>query len=343
MSRTPGRGDHRISLEELRATMTQISDNMQTFVESLDGRSGEDHLPNLAAAVGKVNVSFPSRPPHDAGYTEQWNAFASGNTKHLDPGAVRYLCWVPYIGTSDRFLAYVWGKALKLTARPLAGLVRSCHATWKTSAGVYPAAGVIKDLVKQYEGSSPVILKWKSNLNGLFGSRGPETLGRIFIGQGIKIGAFFDEWYLDPTSPFAREFVQKATDFCRDQFDRPTAAIVRTLFGELLPWGGWDTAVFKQEISALILRAAVGQTRDILQKFVMIHRGLGDPRLARTEANWAGIDPDARSRFETWLAENPFALMERVYREGQGWTWQKPGDAQTAQFGQQLTSSTPSG
>lgn len=328
MSLTPKSRDVRVSLDELREVMGRVCENMATYVGTLEGQTGEMHLPNLSATVKKMVVTFPSPPPHDASYMSQWNAFSAGNRESLDTDVLRCLCWEPSIATSDPFLAYLWRKGPKLTSRPLAGLVRSCHSAWKTTSGTYPAAGVIKDLVKQYEGSSQIINKWKTNLNGLFGARGPEVLGRSMIIEMKALNAFFEEWYLDPRSTFSKQVVEKATAFCSEQFGSPTAAIMKTLFGELLPWGGWDQGAFKREVSSLILRAAAGQTRTILQKFVVIHRSLGDPRLPRNEANWAGMDPEARNRFDAWLAENPFALMERVYRQGKGWTWQRAGEKQ---------------
>ncbi len=332
MSMTSAHGDHRISLDEVRLLITQISDNMTTYVASLDGQTGSTHLPNLKAAVDRIGMAFPRRPPVDARYGVQWKSFVSGKRKDLDPDTTRYLCWEPEVATSDRFLAYLWSAGLKLTTRPLAGLVRSCHATWKPGPGTYPSTGVIKDLVKQYEGLSPVILKWKSDLNALFGMRGPETFGLSFIRAGKKLHAFLDEWYLDPQSPFVREVVERATAICNDQFDKPSPTMMKILFGELLPWSGWNLPALKQEIGTLILSAASDQAREILQKFVLVHRGLGDPRIPGNEAKWAAISPEARSRFEGWLTENPFGLKERVYRQGQGWTWQKVGEPYTVRF-----------
>ena len=106
------------------------------------------------------------------------------------------------------------------------------------------------------------------------------------------------------------------------------------LIGELLPWPGWSMSALRKEIGALILAAANGQAREVLQKFILIHRGLGDPRIPENEAKWAEVPREARSRFEGWLSENPFALMERVYRQGKGWTWQRTGESApyTARF-----------
>ena len=364
MSVTPDRGQHRVSLDELRHTMSQITDNMKRYVSSLDKLAEETHLTNLKAAVDGMVAVFPTRPPYNPRYTAEWIAFASGNRKDLEPSALRYLCWEPNIATSDSFLAYLWRARLMLNSRPLAGLVRSCHALWKAGPGPYRAAGVIKDLAKQYDGPSQIILKWKSNLNAIFGAQGPEALGRVLISEKRKLGSFFEEWYVDPESPFARQVVERACASCRDQLDEPTPANVRLLFGELLPWGGWDTAAFRREIGELILCVADGSTRNTLKKFLLMHRRLGDPRLPKNQANWEGINPEARERFHDWLVAKPSAApapsaanpsaanpsaaappakplpawagksMQRVYRPGQGWMWQRVDDAQyeTARF-----------
>ncbi len=352
MSVASGTVDRMISLNELRQALTQITEKMRSFVESLDSHDGETRLPNLMAAVDSMVEVFPNPPPYDASYTAEWIGFASGNRKRLDPSTVRYLCWEPNIATTDHFLAYLWRSGLKLTSRPLAGLVRSCHAVWKNGPGIYPAAGVIKDLVKQYNGSSQVIRKWKSNLNAIFGALGPETLGRSLINEKKKLNPFLEEWFLDPQSVFARQIVEKATALCRDHLDTPTAAVVTTLFGDLLPWGGWEMTALWREVGALILRVEDSQTRTILQRFVMIHRSLGDPRLPKNRANWSGIDQEAKNRFEEWLTKrspsapslppivplpaSPKKPMERVYRQGKGWTLQPVGHKQyeAAKFGE---------
>jgi hypothetical protein len=344
------RGNIRISLEGLRFAMTQVEDNMRSFVDSLESKAHDDHLPRLKETIGKMTVVFPSPPPYSESYTLQWNAFTSGARKNLDLPAVRYLCWKPKIATSDPFLAHLWRAGMRLTSRPLAGLVRSCHAAWKGTQGVYPAAGVIKDFVKQYDGSNQILHKWKSDPNAVFGANGPESLGRAFIDGKKRLAALFDEWYLDPASPFSREVVQKATAACREQFARPSADIMKVLFGELLPWAGWDLSALRREVCGLILKAEGDQARSVLQKFVTIHRGLGDPRLQKNEANWAAMDREARNRLETWLSvrspaprdvrpatpvpgtRTPVSApksgngAERVYRPKEGWTtWQPRG------------------
>lgn len=349
MSVTPDRGDRKIPLDDLRATMAQITENMKSYVASLDKLAEETHLANLTAAVESMGTVFPTPPPYNPRYTTEWIAFASGNRNDLDPSALRYLCWEPNIATSDPFLAYLWRARLMLKSRPLAGLVRSCHTLWKAGPGPNRAAGVIKDLVKQYDGPSQVILKWKSNLNGVFGSNGPEALGRTLIIEKKKLSSFLEEWYLSPESPFVRQIVERACALCRDQLEGTSPANARMLFGELLPWGGWDMTALRQEIGTLILCATDGPTRNTLKKFIMMHRKLGDPRLPKNQANWAGMSQEARERFEGWLAAKPSAAtpsaappaspvtplhastaksMQRVYRPGQGWIWQRVEEAQ---------------
>ena len=124
MSMTPDRGQRKISLDELRHTMAQITDNMRSYAASLDKLAEETHLTNLKAAVDGMVAVFPTRPPYNPRYTTEWIAFASGNRKDLEPSALRYLCWEPNVATSDSFLAYLWRARLRLNSRPLAGLVR---------------------------------------------------------------------------------------------------------------------------------------------------------------------------------------------------------------------------
>jgi hypothetical protein len=314
----------RISLDELRQTVTRISARMTAYVESVDAEPDQARLPNLTALLGLMGTAFPQRPPYNARHAAQWDGFAAGERKELDRTAVRYLCWQPEIAISPKFLAYLWGSGMKMGVRSLAGLVRSCHTAWGIAEG-RSSTGVIKDLILRYEGPSPIILKWKTDSNALFGARGPSILAERFVGSGVTLNVFFGEWYLDPESPFSREVVAKASAVCREQFGEASPDLLRLLFGELLSWPGWDLSALRREIGSLILVAASAQARQTLQRFLLIPKVLGDPRMPENEGNWAEMAPEAKSRVLGWLSENPFALQERVYRQGQGWIWQKAG------------------
>ena len=304
---------------------------MTAFVESLEGESPEAHLSHLRFVVDRIGSAFPRRPPEHPRYMRQWSEFVSGKRRDLDRGTVRYLCWEPDIAPSRRFLAYVQDLRFGLRARSLAGLVRSCHSVWEEPFPVSASTGMIRDLVGQYEGKSPVILKWKSNLDAILSAEASEILGRCLIEGDKTLHAFLEEWYLDPQAPFALKLVETATAICRSQLARPSRALLEMLFGELLSWPGWKLPRLKEEIAALILHVATGQAREILQRFVSIHKDLGDPRLHVNETKWAEMPQEAKNLFVRWLSKNPHLLSEHVYREGKGWIWRNPDDRDGAE------------
>jgi hypothetical protein len=315
-----------ISLDDLHLLIGRIRDDMREYENLLALQPAEERIPNLRITVGKIGSTLPRRPPFLERYMVQWREFESGRRTALDKGAVRYLCWEPDIATDAQFLRYLQKSGIQPTVRLLAGLVRSCHLTWGTSFLEGPSLVAIGSLLDRYERPSPIIEKWKSNMDAVLDRKGPAILGRILVVQKKVLRAFLEEWYLEPRSPFVQKVVQSAAAWCRDQLATQSRGLLKLLFSELLPWPGWKLSDFKEEIGALILHgSANGQTREILQRFVLIHRDLGDPRLPATEKNWAGVAEKAKERVLQWLSENPFSSLDRVYREDKGWFWRSSG------------------
>jgi hypothetical protein len=317
----------RAALEDLIRVAAETGDTMRKFTALLAGQPVEARLSHLRATVRKIGSTFPRRPVTDARYMVQWNRLVSGHGENLDEGTMRYLCWEPDIATSNRFLLYLQGSGMELTARPLAGLVRSCQSKWE---GPFPSSKpveLIRDFVGSYEGPSPVIWKWQSNLNAVLGRNGPEMLGLSFVEEGRTLRAFLEAWYLDSRSPFVHKVVEAATACCRHRLAQPSRGLLEMLFGELLIWPGWRLPLFKREIAELILHgAAVGQVREVLQKFILIHNDLGDPRLPANRMKWADLPREAGNRMLLWLSENPFSFFDHIHKEGKGWTWQCRGE-----------------
>jgi hypothetical protein len=321
--------DAELSLDDLTLALRRISDEMRGFEELLGRQPMEGYLRNLQATADAIGSAFPGRPVGHPRYMAQWIEFASGMRKILDKGTIRYLCWEPDIAASDRFLIYLAASDTVLSRRPLAGLVRSCHHKWNGLFAAGPSGERVRRLVSRYDGPSPVILKWKSNVEAILGAQGPEMLGRALVEENKTLVSFVEEWYLDFRSPFVHKVAEAAAAACRLQLAKPTRGLLELLFGQVLLWPGWEPHLFRQEIAELILHGAVaGQTREILQKFILANRHLGDPRLESNRAKWAGMPPEAIDRMRLWLTENPFRLLEKVYQEGRGWTV-RPQDRQS--------------
>jgi hypothetical protein len=101
--------------------------------------------------------------------------------------------------------------------------------------------------------------------------------------------------------------------------------VLLMLFRDLLSWQGWNPSVFKKEIGALILHQPMNsRVHELVQRFVLHHRELGDPRERANGLKWAEVPLQARRVFAEWLnRENPFSFSEHIFQQGKGWTWQQ--------------------
>ncbi len=80
------------------------------------------------------------------------------------------------------------------------------------------------------------------------------------------------------------------------------------LFRDILSWSGWKLSAFKKEIGALILhKPMTGKMQGTIQRFVIQHKELGDPRLKANRVKWAEVSQQAKDLLIQWLRrENPF-------------------------------------
>jgi hypothetical protein len=322
----PRRKTPDLGLNPLILSLRKTLGDMEAFTLFLQAQPMEVHLRNLQSTAGTIGAGFPRHPVEHPRYVRQWAEFLAKKRKDIDNATARYLCWEPTVATDGRFLAYLADSCPRLTRRPLAGLVRSIHLRWKSMPSI-DVLGPARTLVSRYEGESPVILKWKSVIDHVLGPRGPETCGSLLVEEGRTLASLLEEWYLDPCSPFVDKTVEAASVACRDRLAAPTRALIELLFGELLPWPGWEPSHLRREVAELVLQASMtGQVREILQRFVMMSNHLGDPRLASNQAKWADTPRKARERVLLWLSQNPFQLLEQVYQEGKGWIVRRWGE-----------------
>jgi hypothetical protein len=315
------------SLDDIRLLIARIGEEMKAHGESFAEESVEARLPNLRITAGKIGSSLPRRPPPLKRYMVRWKEFESGKSATLDRGTVRYLCWEPDTATGAQFLHYVRDSSVELSVRDLWGLVRSCHFTWGGPFLDSPSLAVVRDLLSRYDRPSPIIEKWKTNIDAVIGPQGPAIMSAVLVAERKDLRAFLEEWYLDTRSPFVRRIVEAAAARCRDQLAQPSRGLLKLLFAELLQWPGWENLAFKQEVGALILHgSACVQTREILQKFILLHKDLGDPRLPANTEKWTGFPEKAREMVLQWLKKYPLSSLERVYREEKGWFWRSLGE-----------------
>jgi hypothetical protein len=325
-----------VSLDALSLLIRKADKEMRESAKLFLRQPIESCLQNLRITVEKIGSAPIRRPPPLERYMLQWSEFESGKRTHLDRGTMRYLCWEPQIATSSLFLTYLRGSGMPLNRRSLEGLVRSCHSKWVGSFSESSSVDTIKSLVGDYTGPNPVLVKWKSNIDAILGKDGPEILARGLVNEDKTLHAYLDEWYLESQSPFVRSVVEAASAKCREQLDRSSAGLVDLLFRELLPWPCWTLPTFKKEIGALVLHgAATGNIQEILRKFVLNHKELGDPRFPTNRIKWAEVPEEARERVLQWLCnDNTSSFCDHVYREDKGWGWRRREErTDTVQFG----------
>ncbi len=318
-----------ISLDDVRLLIRKTGNDMRRFVKSLSAQPADMLFRNLRTTVEKIGSSPVRRPPPLERYMRQWSDFAAGRTKQLDRGTMRYLCWEPEIATSNQFLAYLESSGMELTRRPLEGLVRSCHSKWEAPFSGGPSVEIVRSLVARYRGPNPVIAKWKSNPEAILGEGGPNILARNLVDGRKSLHAYLKEWCLESQSLFVRALVEAATVRCRRQLSAASGDVIGLLFGELLPWPGWDLPAFKKAVGACILHESVtNMIQELLETFVLTHKELGDPRLPGNHIKWAEVPQEARDRMLQWLCrERATFFFDHVYREDEGWGWQRRNDS----------------
>jgi len=313
-----------IALDETSLRLRQITDEMSEFTDFLAGQPVEDRLRNLQKTVQQIGLTPPRRPPRLERYVVEWGQFKTGKRKVLDRSTAAYLCWEPEAATDSAFLCHLIASKFNLTSRSLAGLVRSSHNSWSGPFPTSLSADIIRGLLCRYQGSNPVVSKWKTNNDIMLGINAHSVLGRRLNDEKKKIQSLFDEWFLESSSPFAHSVIENATALCRTQLVSPSRDTIEFLFAELLSWPEWNPAAFRREIGQLIMDgAATGQIREILQKFILLHKELGDPRLPGNQLKWMDVGEAPKTRVLRWLAKTPYSFVEHIHQEGRGWSWRQ--------------------
>ncbi|HEX2965146.1 MAG TPA: EH signature domain-containing protein [Syntrophorhabdaceae bacterium] len=313
-----------VSFEELDAMIHDILMTLDASAHGLTREAPCDRLQNLqSAAYGIDSPVVYRKMPFDR-HRQDWVEFSEGGTDKLDLPTIKYLCWVPEIALDERFLHYVAQSSVELKWRSLAGLVRSCHSAWGTLFSHSNSLLAVRELLKSYHGSHHVILTWQKNPDAVLSRNGPLLLADMLIRTGSRLRSFADEWGLEKESTFFQEFVKTAAEKCRQRMHRLPDDVLLMLFRDLLSWKGWKKEEFKKEIGGLILHQPMNpHIQEVVQRFILHHKELGDPRLTANGSKWSGVPVSARNVFTEWLRrEVPFAFSERVFQEGRGWTWQ---------------------
>jgi hypothetical protein len=281
------------------------------FYQSLSEETVASRVRRLRETVEKIGSTVVRRPPPLERYLLQWQEYVSGKRNHLDPAAARYLCWEPDISMDYQFVTYLEKFPSVLGSRSLIGLVRSCHGRWDS---VSPTVmGKVKIFVMKYDGPNKAVQKWRSDPDTVIHQKGPVGLAKHLVTTRLTIDQLVAEWYLEPQSPFLQNVVAVAVALCRETVGM-SSYDPRALFEDILPWKGWKTQDRKLEIQQLILHRDVQKVQEALQRFVLAHKDLGDPRLPRNRKNWDAISRDAVNRFVEMLCrEDILFFFDYVY------------------------------
>ena len=317
--------DRNIIFEDMGLVMEQAMDRLNDSMRQLTRQGPHGGFEKLQSTIYKIKAPAIHREPPLEKKIGEWNSFLAGDIKTLNKGVIRYLCWMPDIALDVRFLTCLVESGVDLNRRCLAGLVSSCHNRWETLPEDSQSLRIIRGLVKHYRGSDKALMNWQAHTDAILGARGPRTLAERFVREEVPLRSFIRTWRLEPQSPFVGQFVEIASTLCRTKIPRITRGLMLILFRDLLSWPGWKPQTLKKEVGALVLhRPLPGEVQDIIQRFVLHHRELGDPRLSVNRVKWLQVPQEARERFLQWLnREIPFAFTDHVYRQGAGWSWQQ--------------------
>jgi len=314
-----------VPLQDLNSIVREVVKNLDNSAQRVIKTPANARLQNLQSTMYSINAPEVYRPAPLERYMKEWTEFAEGGRESLDKQAIKFLCWVPGIAVDVRFLACVESSGIELDWRFLAGLVRSCHCMWGNMPSENPSIHIIRGLLNQYRGTNQVLHKWQAHFDALLTEHAPKIMADIFLHSKKSLASFIEEWRIEPQSDFFRRVVEIAAAACRNQLDQPAGDLLVLLFRDLLPWPGWILSNFKKEIGAIILHKPLSdESCEMIQRFILHFKGLGDPRISANRIKWAEVPEKAKELLIHWLSqENTYIFPEHVYQQGKGWVWKQ--------------------
>jgi len=314
-----------ITFEDLDATIREVMSTLDASAHGLTREPPGTRLMNLQSTAYGIDAPIKHRSAPFERHSKEWTDFVSGKNKVLDEATVRYLCWVPEIAIDEQFLRYIENSTIELKWRSIAGLIRSYHCKWdEVIPNESASVAIIRTLLKRYKGDNDILRRWQTHSEALLSVNGPRLLAEMFIRGGKGLKPFLQEWRIETQSPFFQTIIRITAATCRQQINRLPDDVLLMLFRDILSWQGWDPLALKKEIGALIMHQPMRSgIREVIQRFILHHTDLGDPRLRVNGLKWADVPLQARKVFIEWLRqETPFAFNEHVFQQGKGWTWQ---------------------
>jgi len=311
--------------QDLDSIMREMANNLDNSARRVTEMAANARLKNLQSSVQSIDAPVVHRLTPLERYRKEWTEFVSGNKESLDKQAVKFLCWVPEIAVDVKFLAFLDSSGIEPDWRLIAGLVRSIHCMWGNMPPESPSIRIIRGLLNQYRGTNPVLQKWQAHLDAMLTRHAPHIMADRFLRSKRRLTSFIEEWHIESQSAFFQKVVEIATATCRNRLDQPADNLLVLLFRDLLPWPGWILSNFKKEIGAVILHSPMSnESCEMIQRFILHFKGLGDPRISVNRVNWTEVPEKAKELLINWLCqENTYVFPEHVYQQGKGWVWKQ--------------------
>lgn len=295
-------------LLESIAALRAAEKDLRLAVEFLARQPKHDFRP-LQEVVFALGVARPATsPPQRADCDQEWRDFVGGRVPDIRRRAVHTLCWNPEVGSDASFLQYVYDRSIRLSAKDLQGLVRSCHRRWGPELVNKQTLEKVRVLLQKYKGVNRVVSLWNSQLSTIMDTDGPKEFADQLVRSQKTVKEGCGELLIASDTLYVLSAVRAASDYSQDAMEADSS-LASFFLESIMSWSGWPADEYKERIGRTILNALPDKNKDFRREVLRLvlrnpvsERQLGDPRLEVNSHNWVGIDK-ARKRVLRWLSE----------------------------------------
>lgn len=287
--------------EALRSLEIRARD-LETIANRQNERFTSVRLPRLEELIRKLEIGpEPRKVQCPKEFLDLWNATRSEHTPNLPTRAVRFLCWEPSVGITERFLKYLTTTKVATKASPIHGLVFSQHSRWMEARPTGTGQKYVAPLLTNYTGRNRLLRKWQSQIDLILADRAHLVAGAELFGTRQDVAAFCASWGLNEQTEFVQCVAYAAFGVClRHLEDAGTdAKVVETYLFQLLRWKNWPLGIYRELAGRAIMTSHFLSEKSFQEKLLEIvieDARLGDPRLPRSAANWVSITNEAKDR-----------------------------------------------
>jgi len=306
------------TMEDLRRSTQEFEKLCREPYVSYDSRL-QDLNGSLESLVSSMSPPLVGRVPTvSREYIDMWEEYSAGRRPILERRVIRHLCWEPRIATTSLFQD-LFDSQGHLVARPLEGMIRSCHSLWDEELAKGEVVRRIRSRLDRYTGPSALLAEWKRGAGTVLDPLGPVVLGRQVVTEGGQIGRLAKSWALDEQTPYVRLAAEHGVNSCLEGDDRglrERGAVIQALLG----WRWWEASTLQRLVGKTITVVASSgseELRAILTQVLRTDDRFGDPRLGRNRKNWVGVPKPAPDIILGWLShEDIVFFFEHVLPRG---------------------------